>query len=73
MNIAYTSIGRYGDTILASIIANMLTATGHKVTWVTSQPYLDLVTSIAPDVEIKLHPIFKDKIYSSENSTPLLR
>lgn len=73
MNIALTSIGRYGDTILASIIVNMLVADGHTVKWITSQPYLNLAATIAPGAEMGIHPLFKGTMYTDEVSSTVLR
>lgn len=73
VNIALTSIGRYGDTILVSIVVNMLVASGHTVKWITSQPYLDLVTRIAPGAEIGIHPLFKNTVYTDEVSSVVFR
>lgn len=66
MNIAVTHTGRYGDTILASIVVNMLTAAGHKVLWATPAGLMNLVAAVAPDAQSVVHPAFKDWGYNDK-------
>jgi hypothetical protein len=73
MNIVLSNVGRYGDTVLASIVVNMLVAGGNKVKWATSRRYIDLVRAVAPDAEAVIHPHFERHDYTDLVNASVLR
>ena len=66
MNIVYGAMGRHGDIIAASIVANMLIRAGHQLKWVTIKYYEDLVKCICPDAEIGIRPFPEGVAWSDD-------
>lgn len=70
--VLFACMGRYGDIILVSMLANQLIEMGQKLTWLTIPKYYNLVTLICPEAKINIAPGNPQAHWQTTNTKEML-